>query len=412
MYLGYRVVCVTPAGRRRYMKLLAPYVLRSPIVDEYQIWANTRDEDDLEFFRCLARADARVTIVEAPDHHVSGTGSTIGQFFRGCIDSGSVYIRFDDDIVYLNEGFFETLLKFRIENPRYFIVSPLVINNALCSFISQIRSGRHSAFGYIRPNVYDGIAWQSPVFAYHLHDEFLRQLAANSLGALRFERQEFGLCRFSINCISWLGGQFAEFGGVVPRGADEEEWISAVKPTELGLANCVHGMAIAGHFAFHTQREYLDTTDLLARYEQLCIDTIGPAVEALSGGLIEMRQGEAASTGPGFAAQITSDLLKKRLKERLEMAINQGATWTYARSDGPRICTELRLLPNGEIAGYQHVNEDKWEIADGVLCFLAKSGKVSTRFDRMIEIDGQIRAVGCYLFDTVSWEHILELNQV
>ena len=38
MFGGYKVVCVTPAGRRRYMKILAPYVIRSMVVDRWDIW--------------------------------------------------------------------------------------------------------------------------------------------------------------------------------------------------------------------------------------------------------------------------------------------------------------------------------------------------------------------------------------
>jgi hypothetical protein len=404
MYLGYRVVCVTPAGRRRYMKLLAPYVLSSPIVDEYQIWANTQNEDDLEFFRRLALADPRVSIIEPPEVPVDGI-SSIGQFFRYCIDSDAVYVRFDDDVVYLGEDFFESLLRFRIENPRYFIVSPFVVNNALCSYICHTRGTIRNVLGHVGPNVFDVTGWQNPVFAHHLHNLFLHRLGTNSLGGLRFERQEFGLCRFSINCISWLGSRFAEFGGLVPR-VDEEEWISSFKPAELGLTNCIHGMAIASHFAFYPQREHLDKTDLLSRYEQLCVDRFGPEAERLSGGLIEMPRDKADLARPRSTARGDSD----PLKYRLDMAIQQGASWSYARSDGVLICRELRFLPDGEIAGYHHDNEHKWEISNGFLCFLTKDGQVSTRFDRLVEIDGKFRAIGCYQFDTLSFDHVLELH--
>ena len=63
MFDGYRVVCVTPAGRRRYMKLLAPLVLACDLVDRYDIWVNTSDAGDLAFFEGLARLDDRVRLV-------------------------------------------------------------------------------------------------------------------------------------------------------------------------------------------------------------------------------------------------------------------------------------------------------------------------------------------------------------
>lgn len=37
----------------------------------------------------------------------------------------------------------------------------------------------------------------------------------------------------------------------------------------LSYANCTYGDPIVAHFALHPQREYLDTTDLLSRYQNL-----------------------------------------------------------------------------------------------------------------------------------------------
>ena len=400
MYNGHKIVCVTPAGRRRYMKLLVPYILSSNIVDEYQIWANTLDQDDLDFFRRLAAADARVIVIDPPQYEVDGNLS-IGQFFRYCVDPAAVYIRFDDDIVFISEGFFPELIQFRISNPQYFIVSPMVINNALCSYVSQARRRRNSDYGYVRPYAMDHIAWYMPEFALHLHRLLLHSLATDSLRDLLFDRQELAVGRFSINCISWLGREFAKFAGVLPYPTDEEEWISALKPTELGQINCIYGRALVSHFAFQPQREYLDATDLLDRYEELCIRRVGSDVERLSAGLVKTRLAAAPSAG---------DTNYHRFERTLHNLISNGASWKFLRSDGVMICEQLRLLPNGEIRGYIHDNESRWEFVGGYLCFISTHGDISTRFHQLILDDGEFRIVGCYLFDAASWNHLLVLD--
>lgn len=51
MYNNYRIVVNTAAGRRRYMQYLIPFVISSEIVDRYDIWVNTHNGADIEFFK-------------------------------------------------------------------------------------------------------------------------------------------------------------------------------------------------------------------------------------------------------------------------------------------------------------------------------------------------------------------------
>lgn len=55
MYQNYKVVVNTAAGRRRYMQYLVPPILNADIVDRYDIWVNTRNMVDIEFFKSLRR---------------------------------------------------------------------------------------------------------------------------------------------------------------------------------------------------------------------------------------------------------------------------------------------------------------------------------------------------------------------
>ena len=53
---------------------------------------------------------------------------------------------------------------------------------------------------------------------------------------------------------------------------DDEEFLSCIKPTQLGKANCFNGDALIAHFAFGPQREGLDKMDILNRYGKILHD--------------------------------------------------------------------------------------------------------------------------------------------
>ena len=50
---GYNIVAVTAAGRRQYMKFLIPHILKSDMIDRYDIWVNTMSKLDIAFFKEL-----------------------------------------------------------------------------------------------------------------------------------------------------------------------------------------------------------------------------------------------------------------------------------------------------------------------------------------------------------------------
>jgi hypothetical protein len=265
VFRGYKVVCVTPAGRQRYLRVLVPYILNNGIVDEYQLWNNTTVESDIQYLHDLEREFPQVRIVE-PDRIAPGSYTAIGQFFRGCIDAQSIYIRFDDDIVYMEPLFFETFLRFRIENPSYFLLFPNIINNPICTYI-QVMRGTIDPGIRVHPWSFDLTTWRNAHFAESIHRAFLESLFSNTITRWHFPPQLLAFSRFPVNCMCWFGRDFASFGGEV--GQEEEELLSVIIPSKLMRANCVYGEAIVSHFAYYPQRTYLDSTDLLDCYEAL-----------------------------------------------------------------------------------------------------------------------------------------------
>ena len=161
-------------------------------------------------------------------------------------------------------------MKFRVDNPEYFLVSPLVINNALSTYLLQVHNKIKLDKYYMsicgeRTICFDG--W----FAADLHDWFMEKyLIAGKYQELYVGKHPMGMARFSINCVLWFGNEMAEFKGEVP--GDDEEFLSCIKPTQLGKANCFNGDALIAHFAFGPQREGLDKMDILNRYGKILHD--------------------------------------------------------------------------------------------------------------------------------------------
>ena len=264
MFRGYRIVIVTPAGRERYLKLLFKevYKLRE-YVDEYRLWVNTTNIDDIKYMEELKLQYPDFVTLEYLTVEFDYNKS-IGSFFKNCIDNNTIYLRFDDDIIELDDkNAFVKFLNFRIDNPNYFLVFANILNNSIISNL-------HQRFGNF--NLNDKLTEYSVVcktgyfdseFAENLH----RQVLSKPLNEFRLPIKWvfYNYERVSINCISWFGSEFKKFHGIINHD-DEEEWLTTIKPEELKMPCCMFGDYTCVHYAFCTQRAHLDNTDILARY--------------------------------------------------------------------------------------------------------------------------------------------------
>lgn len=268
----HRVIVVTPAGRERYLRLLAAHVLSSPLVDEWHLWQNTTDPNDLAFMRELAALQMRVRLIEPPVEPPRGI-ETIGQFFRTAIARDAIYVRMDDDVVWLEPEFFPRFLAERTADREPLLLYPAIVNNAVCTWLLR-EKGKLDLRVRMHPWCMDVAGWQSHEIAAALHRWFLGRIRDGALDPLRFDRVTTAMARVSINCIAWFGEDLFPFGGVFPPAVDEEEFASVTLPMRLGLVNRITGQAFCAHYAFFPQRAELDRTDLLQQYRALA-----PAIE-------------------------------------------------------------------------------------------------------------------------------------
>ena len=127
-----KVIAVTPAGRRRYLELLAKYVLSDEAVAEWHLWDNCRDPADRAYLQSLT--DPRIKIVSLPN--AKGDNRSINKFCRTMTDPDAFYVKLDDDICYLPPGFFGRFAaKVAASKTNAIWFSPMVINNAICSWL-------------------------------------------------------------------------------------------------------------------------------------------------------------------------------------------------------------------------------------------------------------------------------------
>lgn len=249
-------IIVTPAGRRRYMELLARHLARQrSSFDEWHLWLNTGVPEDVEFCR---QQDAKV--IEIPGlQPARGTDNIHGFFPIDSCDPGANYLRLDDDVVWLEPGFVDKVFEFREREPEPMCVFANIVNNAICSHIHW-RLGLVDHCGYA---CMDGIGWNTPGYAEHVHRRFL---ASDDIDRWRFPRWVLGnFERCSINAIAWRGEVFAKFGGKID--LHEESCLTEHAPRHWGT-NVIYGGAMCAHFAFHTQRAHMDATDILGLYRQ------------------------------------------------------------------------------------------------------------------------------------------------
>lgn len=269
MYQNYKIVVNTDAGRRRYMQYLVPLIVSNDLVDRYDIWVNTYNGADIEFFKRLAEKFPKINLVWQPDGVVDGIKS-INAFYKDCIDENTIYFKIDDDLLWMEPDGIKKMVEFRVEHPEYFLVSPLVINNSLSTYLLQMRN-KIKLDMYYNSCSNHPILWESAHFAAQLHTWFMDNfLSTNKWDELHVGMQPMAMTRFSINAVLWFGKDLKKINGIIH--GDDEEFMSSKYPTMIAKANCWNGNVIAAHFAFYPQRNYLDSQNFLERYGKIILD--------------------------------------------------------------------------------------------------------------------------------------------
>ena len=263
-----KLIVVTPAGRDKYLRLLSHYVLgnpRSPSGSCGTIAASSPTAHTCE----LAASDPRCRLKQLPD--ANGDNRAIGSFFQFCDDPDAFYLRLDDDIVFIEEGFFSKFTaRATAARGRAIWFAPMIINNAICNFLLQqfsaLRIGADHLPSHVSPFVGLPEPAGSPTPGLHRG-----RARSGRLGDFRVPDRDVRLIRFSVNAIGFFGAEKIALGDTfLPPGCtEEEEWLSAVLPAKTDRPGRIFGDLIVAHFSFYTQEPRLLRTDILDAYYSL-----------------------------------------------------------------------------------------------------------------------------------------------
>jgi hypothetical protein len=278
-----RVIVVTFAGRQDRMSILCEYIteaVRQGCVDEYHVWNFARDPKDEVWFKEWIQSHSSFARLYEPKER-KNWGECYRHYVKEAAQySKDVFIKLDDDIVYLSLATFREWIDFRRapENRDYWIVSANVVNNEMCAFYQQ-KHGLlpHPPFAklpYI-PHGY-GPLWKTGSWPLQLHEAFLNKpknhfnLPQNIIEP----RQE----RISINAISWMGADWPNMHPLGTTTDDDELYMSVTLPLKYKRSNIIFAKFIASHLSFAEQeKDFKFKTAipaLLDRYRTVCQESI------------------------------------------------------------------------------------------------------------------------------------------
>ena len=257
-------IIVTPAGRKIYLDLLLQNLVKCrDEFDEWHLWLNTEIEQDLAHMRYMADQYRFIKLVQPTIPY--NRNYSIYHFFKATANPNEIYLRLDDDICYIRPGSINKIYLSRLADPQPFLIYGNIINNAVITYLHQHNGAMHTRAGLTGYECMHHIGWGDPKFAEEVHYNFFSHLQNHNLDIYKMpDWRLLNFERVSINTICWLGHVFNQFGGEV--GMDEEQWLSVDKPTQINCPNKICGNSLFVHFAFHTQRQHLETTNLLDRY--------------------------------------------------------------------------------------------------------------------------------------------------
>jgi hypothetical protein len=181
-------------------------------------------------------------------------------FFANAQDDDTIYIRFDDDIIWAADDAIEKICQARIDNPNAFVITPNVINSTICNSWHQENgalseeAGKVKRYTVLDPNYayLDEFNYTDGRFCEHIHNTFKKHYEAGTLNKYYLPSRKFGNYeRFSICCVCWFGKDKISLGYI------EEPQIAWELPEALNRPNYFIGDALLVHFAYHTQRPFL-----------------------------------------------------------------------------------------------------------------------------------------------------------
>jgi hypothetical protein len=300
-----KLVALTFGGRECSLKILFSYIKRyKKYIHEYRIYVATTIQSDIDYMEKFAKenSDFVKTVYLTVDSKVilDDREKIWDNAYKTCQEDDTVYLKMDDDIVYMDETLFTDFINYRIQNRNPPILYPVIVNNHIQSCIFEkngiynpqaksniFESWKHT-YARIKSHVQnnrdvrlrigdftrDGevlcpIAWGNLKYCFDLQNQFLNDIQVGNVSKY-YLKDNMVLTNaepVSINVCSWIGEDLRE---IVKNYGDiyyDEPWLAIYLPTWSGRYNEIYSKSVVAHYSYYRQRELgLDRTNLLNRY--------------------------------------------------------------------------------------------------------------------------------------------------
>jgi hypothetical protein len=257
---SYKIVICTPAGRAKYLDIFKKYIYRKMdegLIDGWQLWQNTVQQSDIDYLASMEAENPKVKryfINNIVPSYKTCDPLRSCEFFKNTHDDDTIYIRFDDDIVWAEEDFIKKVALARIEHPDAFLIYPNIINSTIISRWHQDIGALGKEAGECNGQYLHEFAYANSGLIDLIHTTFKRRYEEGTLNAYYLPSRSFDdYQQFSICSICWWGKD-----KLVP-GSLEEAWLAWERPRELKRPVFFLGDALVMHYSYHTQRDYLES---------------------------------------------------------------------------------------------------------------------------------------------------------
>ena len=284
----YKVISVTPAGRKHFLEVLVPYLLKNrDLISEHHFWLNTTNKEDIEYMESLVKEYPDFFKINKKEMFNPTRWICIWQYFQDYIDKDTIYIRLDDDICFIADDAIKKLIECRINDPRPYLIFGNIINNAFCSYFHQ-NNGAIPKKGYLIKPGNDVNIIDSGKFAEKVHLRFIKDYKKGNID--RWKLDNIIDVKPSVNVICWFGKDLRKVKEIKIKDLTNvyinikgkkflalyEEWmLNSILPKKYNRPNMICGDAIFVHFSYTNQNSYLiEQTSLLKGFKDIESNTI------------------------------------------------------------------------------------------------------------------------------------------
>jgi hypothetical protein len=112
-------------------------------LDEVHWVRNTEQPEDLAYLQEILDSSPRYKVVDLSQE---GTGSAGYNNAWGHMERGKLYVKIDDDVIWMADDTIPRIVTMKIQHPEYFIVSANIINSPLMGWVHYHMGAMHPYF--------------------------------------------------------------------------------------------------------------------------------------------------------------------------------------------------------------------------------------------------------------------------